>query len=66
MYSGFRLREETESEFSLKKFGQNLAFFVVVPKNRIIRVQLVEAKLLWLKRYKYTTCFSNLSSNQFI
>ena len=24
MYSGFRLREETESEFSLKKFGQNL------------------------------------------
>ena len=37
------------------------AFFVVVPENRIIRVQLVEAKLLWLKRYKYTLCFSNLS-----
>ena len=41
-------------------------FFVVVPENRIIRVQLVEAKLLWLKRYKYTIYFSNLSSNQFI
>ena len=37
------------------------AFVDVVPENRIIRVQLVEAKLLWLKRYKYTLCFSNLS-----
>ena len=42
------------------------AFFVVVPENRIIRVQLVEAKLLWLKRYRYTICFFNLSSDQFI